>query len=821
MLKVNDIKERIRAYVTNRLENGNPKYTSDEIKESINLFVRFVYFNPGIKELEGLPRLLLPALQNILIERKEDVASLRTLSDTIEPFFKKVGISILKFNPDDILPLTLLPLIKKIDLNTALTIQKKVGDFPELTHENLTFYKDHEQYLYEICNSYLMRNKVHIAPFFLDFEILSITKDILTLLIYTVLKFKDKFNIIPEHAYESNYDENKMLFDFITFGNTSTEIKSQIIDAFILHHLIGKEEVQIESLKTFLDKYFYTDFTIGFVKRQISKLNERDRIEYSNIAKSSIRLSKGELSRIIDLISDYKDNEELFALYYKDILEKYGLQHHYDQILEEFTCFFEKNFDFDISEIYDGDESITENAILDGFITSLLKIINDNSIARSLVKDLLRLCEQSDFIVRLSASRVIGKISNPIYLQNYIRQVERYVYLDTQIVLYAICSDYISKAESENPYFNIVVELLNYKKIHTNIHLKFSKLYLSEVAFQIKLCLQLIPFENFTTEKLSNNVFYLFYQNLKGADLLFEEDSSLGEFMYNWLRLTEDDALDNNWEEIICSNISYLIKDLGIEIESFPYYEQKESACKLLENTIYKYALTPKSHPILVNDALMACHLSNRDIHKNEPFFLTWDKTFIQYRKEYKNAFSRYDLLSWHLYNPSKFLNNMELIEFRIDPKAITSEYLSILEGFGLQDKARTIFDNLNRLVDIKNISKDQRRKYIEVARQVFNENEFSYEITLPKEEFRNKVSISFESVLDNINQYFHSGRSKFSMDFYRQMMLNENYFRKVAETIKNQINNELSGNTFQEDYLDIITRLVEEYQKVITQHIK
>lgn len=821
MLKVNEIKDKIYTYVNGRFQSGEPKYTSLEVSDSINLFVRFVYFDSKIKELEGLPKLLLPSLQNLLIDKNGDIGSLRSLADSIEPYLKKIGIVILGYSKEEILPLSLMKLLKKINLNYALSNQQKPEDYPRLTPENIVYFKDKDEYLYEICNSYIIRNRVHIAPDFLDFEILSITKDILVLFVYSVLKFKERFDVIPVHDLESNYDENKMLFDFITFGNSTTEIKSQVIDAFILHYLIGKEVVLIESLKKSVENYFKADFSFGFITRQINKLNQHGRIEFTNVSKNSIRLSQAELGRIIKVISDYKDNEELFVLYYKDILDKYNLQVHYNSILEEFTSFFERNFDLDVREIYDGDEAISENNILDSFISSLSGIINDGSICKSLVRDLLHLCEQTDFIIRLSASRVIGKIPDPAYFQNYIRQVERYVYLDTQIILYAICSSYIAKAESENPYYNIVVELLNYKKTHTNIHFKFSKLYLTEVAFQVKLCLQLIPFEEYIEEKLSNNVFYLFYKHLKDAELLYEEDNSLDEFMYNWLNLTEDDALNNDWEEIISSNISYIIKELGIEIETLPYYEQRESACKLLEETIYKNSLAPKSHSILANDALMVCHLSNSDLHTNEPFFITWDKTFVQYRKEFKNTFGRAELLSWHLYNPSKFLNNMELIKFRIDPKTLTSEYLSILEGFGLQDKARTIFDNLNRLVDIKHISKDQRRRYIEAVREIFNEKEFSYELSMPKEEVSYKISTSFESILDNISQYFHSGQSKYSIDFYRQMMLNEKYFLLIAEIIKNQIKSELHTNVTRGDYMDKILKIVEEYQKVITENIR
>lgn len=157
----------------------------------------------------------------------------------------------------------------------------------------------------------------------------------------------------------------------------------------------------------------------------------------------------------------------------------------------------------------------------------------------------------------------------------------------------------------------------------------------------------------------------------------------------------------------------------------------------------------------------------------------------------------------------------MSLIDFKIDPKSITNEYLSIMESMGLHEKTRTIFDNMNRFLDIKNISKTQRRKYIELTKGIFNEKEFSYEINLPEVEIKAKISKPFETILDGINSYYHDSTTKYSIDFYRNMLLNEDYFLKVVEIIKNEIVLDIKGEK-KNDYKVSINALLEEYEKNI-----
>lgn len=814
MISWEDIKLKIHSTVRKPLTSGNPLFTEDEIMKGTVLFRKIILYKSGESELDGLSKIMVPALQDSLLDKKGELPSLRLLADSLEPFYKKILLICKGQSFSEINKLTLIPSLKMVGINNALSNQQSKADFPQLEESNLESFKNENEYLYEICSTYLIRNKVHNSPEFSDLEILTYVKDLLVVYIYTVLKYSTQIDLLvdPSIDLESAKNvlsggENKILFDFISFGNSTTEIKTQIIESYILHKLLDSNKLTHETIKDGLEEYLDYTLTPDFFRRSIEKLRTKKRIEF-NKETQELYLSSDEKQRLIKVQSLFNDNKELFLLYYSDIIERYELKDHSDEILEKLKEFFVVNYNIDIKEIRDEDSYDNEDSILEEFL-AYIKTLLDEKDSINLVKDLLKLCEESDFILRLSASTVIGNLTNPVHFENYVRKQKRLVYLDTQLILHALCTGYLSNCEYDNVYFRIVDELLKFQKLNPNIEFRFSRYYLSEVAYQLKMALLLIPFEGTTEHKLSTNVFYEFYEYLHSNDLLEDGHQSFADFLENWLLVTEDDALEPDCEKIISSNIGTLLLDeLSISVTTLPFYEDKETAVSVLDGIIKDRSnkLSSKSHYIMSNDALMVCHLSNKEIHQDEPFFLTWDKSFTPFRSAFKQKFKRQELISWHLFNPSKFINHMSLLEFKIDPKTITNDYLPILDSLGLHEKAKTIFDSMNRLTDIKDISKKQRRRYVQLTQQVFNEQEFGYEVDKP--EMIDNVIKPFETILDNINRYYHS-HSEYSIEKYKKMMLKEEYFIRLLDIIISEISN---GPEISNDLTSNIDKLLNEF---------
>jgi hypothetical protein len=814
------IKEKIKNNVSDILKNGRPSFS--DINGAIELFKKTLLYKSDIHELDGLPKVLVPALHEAYITNKGEIGSLRHIATSLDAYLKKLLVLAKNKPLRELNNVNLISLFKALHLNQELDSQA-YGGYPQLEKENLDSFKGKDEYLEYLGYARVIRNEVHNSPNWNEIEVFTYLRNILVVYLYATVIYKTELQGLPrkeviasKSVEKMDTGENKMLFDFISFGNTTTEIKTQAINAYILHFLTNNVGDTITSIIENTNRYFGNQLSSKFFERRVNALIQNGQIEYADTTKNNLRLTLNEKERISKITKDFTENKELFFLYFDEILVKYNIETYSESLIEQLKGFFEANFNIDVIEAYDKGIEIVEdeNSIYSGLINYLKGITNDDTKTEALFRDLLELCHNSDFLVRISASKVFSRLTNPDQFQNYLRIQKRVVYLDTQIVLHALCLNYSKNIKYDNIFYRVTDELIDFVKQDDNIELKVSKRYLSEVVYQLKLALLLIPFEDFNQRNLSNNLFYLFYIYLKENELLEAKDEGFGNFLENWLLISEDDVYDSDFEQIAKSGLQNLLKDeLDISVVQLPHYDIRESAVSVLEEVIKKKLLKPKSHYVMVNDALMVCHLSDKEFHDIEPFFLTWDKSFTDYRKLFKSKFSRLEPISWHLFNPSKFLNHMSLLDFKIDPKSITNEYMSIIDSLGIHEKTQTIYDNINKLLDLKDISKGQRRKYVQIAGDIFNDKEFSYDVNLPDDSIVENLSDSFSEIIERINHYYYNKDSNYSIHTYRKVMLVEESFVKIANVIAKEIKESMKSEKYSNKFLKEIDEVLKEYE--------
>lgn len=819
------IVEKIYNNTSEVLKNGDPKFNEQEIRAAIDLMFRVIKSPTEIEPLQGLPKLLIPDFQNFFIEDRGNLSSLLNIAKYFESFLKKVAFSIDRLEENQIERITLIPLLKTLGINDDLSNQSGHG-YPYFSENHKSQFVGKKEYLLNLYNCYHVRNQVHTAPNFNEVKIYNYIQDVLVSYLFTCLCFKDSLSTLPNSPIESDYsknefdkEENKMLYDFISYGNTSTELKGQILDAFILHHLIAIDSMNIDQMKLVCEEYFQVKFDDRFFARRIMKLEMSSKIEYIDSIKKSFLLTESEKSRLTSVKAEYEENKELFLLMYNDAVSNHRVDDYFDPLMEELAKFFTLFFQTDIKEAkFEGDQlTDLENSCYEPLMEYLRTICESEEVSRSLFKELLSICADNDFIIRLSASQVLGKVSNSNQFQNYMRLQKKEVFLDTQIVLYALCTGYDGYDDGyENPYYKIVEELMEFRKSENNIELCFSRKYLNEVAHHLKMALHLIAFEGSGYEKYSSNVFYSFYNYLKENDCLVEEHKSFADFMEEWMLLTEEDAYSNNFTEIAIENISTVIKeDLSISIESLPHYDSREAVISELEKTIRSKQLPARYDMPLSNDALMLCHLENDDLYESEPFFLSWDKSFIEYRRTFKAKFKRGNPYTWHLFNPAKFINHISFLNLKIDTKSISNEYMCVLNNDTLMEQGRCLVDTMNKFLDIRTIGKEQKRKYIKILKSIFNEDEFSTDISPELANNLNAVTNPFNNVLDIINSHYHDKSANFSFEDYRNTLLNENCFKEITKSIGEEVKAKLSKD------IPIVTQLISKIDDIIEKHLQ
>ncbi|MGB8192727.1 MAG: hypothetical protein WCF67_12445, partial [Chitinophagaceae bacterium] len=357
---------------------------------------------------------------------------------------------------------------------------------------------------------------------------------------------------------------------------------------------------------------------------------------------------------------------------------------------------------------------------------------------------------------------------------------------------YILCLNYVKKPEYKSVYYQTAEELIDLTKKNRNIKLKVSRLYLQEVAYQLKLALLLIPFEDIATGNISSNVFFQFYWHLKENDLLESEDNNFAAFLQSWFNLYEEDAYDPKFQSIAYANLYKILSDadLSIEVETLPQYDNKNDAVEVLHSVLDEdnFKFRPKN--AIDNDAIMMCHLCNGDAHILEPFFLTWDKAFTRFRKFYIERYRRGNSITFHLFNPARFLNHYSLINIKINSKALTDDLLSIMDSNSVHQKTQTIWDSINKFLHIDSINSFQRRRYVNRIK-VLLETELDYTIDdLNDIEKANRILRPFEEILSKINDYF-TYNSNFKFTDYRDLLLTEEYFDKISALIFSDVASE------------------------------
>ncbi len=782
-----EIKEEIKRDIGNTFQVNTPVFP--DIDKGIELFQKVIYSKIGTFELGGLHRTLPPALHEAYTNKVGQLGPLRIIADSLEPYFKKIALIANLDTPPSILTKQLIPLLKLLQLNNALTTQT-YGHYPQLIETELQNYKGQPEYIEYICCAYLTRNKVHEAPDWNRKTVIEKLTNLLVVFIYSALKYQVQIetgDATPQTKISDRIgDDQKYLYYFISFGSTTNRIRNQIVSSFILNHLQEKIILSSEEIQRSTNEFFSVDMNNSYYQTLLQKSVTEGQLEYIKDQKK-YKLSPEEKNRIISVQNNFEENKKIFFLFLEDIAVKYSIIQHITQLFDKLQEFIESNYNIDVAEAYDKGIEIAkdENQAYHSFITFLQTLLPDKTAANNLCKDLLELSKDSDFLLRMCASKAFANLTNPDRFEQYIHQQERVVYLDTQIILSVLCLNYVPNASYDNIYYQTAEELIQLTQKNRNIKLKVSRLYLQEVAYQLKLALLLIPFEEIGQEKLSSNVFYQFYYHLKENNNLDELDETFGDFMNSWFNLFEEDAYDARFHSIAYSNLYNFLtnQDLNIEVETLPQYDNKPEAVEVLYKVLdsENFKFRPKN--AIDNDSVMICHLTNADLHPIEPFFLTWDKIFTKFRKEYINKYKRNNAISFHLFNPARFLNHYSLLNLKINPKAITDDFISLMDSNNIHEKTQTIWDSVNKFLNIDNINSQKRKKYIVKIKELF-EQELDYTIDdLNDVTKTQKVLQPFEEIMSTINDYF-SYSSSFTLVQYRNILLSEEYFDKVSKLI-------------------------------------
>jgi hypothetical protein len=434
--------------------------------------------------------------------------------------------------------------------------------------------------------------------------------------------------------------------------------------------------------------------------------------------------------------------------------------------------------------------------------------VGSENNANELFFNLLVVCEQNDFLHRISLGNVFANLSNPAQFQNYVRIARKNVYLDTQILIYTLCTWYEKVDDFENVYYRTVRELIDFSDRHSNVKLYTTTLYVAETAYHLKEALLLIPFEevDFLQKfKASNNVLYKFYKHLKDTQKLDDNidnfENFLGEF-----DLFYDDIYDKKFIQIASELIIKYLESLNIEIIEIPKVD-KDPAFEIFKNSL---TISGKLRPEITigNDAILMTYLSSRANHEFEPIFTTWDTAFYEARKRYFAKFRGSN--SWHLFSPAKLLNHLSLLEFEVNAQSLTNDFLSILYSPENTSKADNFLDAMSNLFDI---GKEEKRRYLVRLKQFSNEYVLEVNKVDTGVEHEKEETQPIEILINRLTYHYKNWNNPYNLDDLKAVFDNSDYFDRIMNVFKRELEN-LSNN------LEVSKNLFTDIDEVIQENI-
>ena len=767
------IKQHLELYCKNAFEEINFPMTEAEISENLTVFHNLINMKCGYALLSSYGHDVRDALQKCCITEIGSSNQLKVFLTSIDSFLKRIILFTGIDNYNNIDRKKLMGLVKILPIYSTI---------PNLEITPFENFKNDGSGLYAFAMTWKARNQeTHNSP---NWDVSTVTtyfKFSISFIVIVIAKLKPlllshfpDITATPILLETIESKEEFRAYDFINFGKTSNEIRNEIIDCYLLHYIKENISVNQNELIPKVQKFIgHLDTKIS-VKTAIRRLISKNKLKYDS--NQNIILTDNERARLEENSRNYLENIHLFNDSLGDILKEYGIEKNLVEIKNAFSEFLDENFSLILGDAIVPPTALPSTNSVVNLFTVLRKFIHEEEKINKLYEQLINLCRNNDILVRLSLGKAYGTLTNPERFSQYVKNQERIVYLDTHFLLYLICLNE-DLAIGENWIFKIAKTLYELSLSQKGLILKFGSQYLGEVVYHLKNALKLIHLEEFPHFKTgipTNNVFYQHYLSLYKENLLPDDIKNFADYIEVQFAMKEEDLEDIHFKQIAQKNIVDKLLDLNITIEDIPHYTEEEiSASRDLFNEALKITNTEKSFHVLNNDIIMG-HFLFQECQTYEPFFLTQDNSFSIFRKLYIEKFLRKSFWAWHLFTPSKFVNHLELLEFKIDIDAISEDLLSLIESDSFKNKSRTFVDINNKLIDINGLTGTKRREYSKLNFELLKGFEFSNlndELTNPSA-IPNRIG----EIWDDVRSFVSDLGPINENNFYKNLLDSANY---------------------------------------------
>lgn len=563
-------------------------------------------------------------------------------------------------------------------------------------------------------------------------------------------------------------DKDKLFYDLVGFGEAA-DVKLKIVEAYILQCLYDEGSLAKDELISKCMCKFRSSENEQFYSKLLNRLHSREnRISYDHSA-MLYKLTENEFLKISDATKKNNLDESLFLSSIKKVLEDY----HQEKDLEEYINLLYSSYihSFELRLSQDSQNTIEDAKSIVHFATQQLK---DESIAKAMVEEMLKICDENKYIQRNCAGKVFSSTIDIDTLKNYADNKKR-VFVDTTLPLHMLCFFNHPVKDVKNYYYVLSCSMIEFCK-KRNIQLYMTRTYFKEVVYHVKEAINLIPYSQIPgIEQLggSKNVFYNFYYHLrrlgKLEDLTYFDYLNEMKFRYYPMPGTLEQEL-----ELQLNNIGIRIIDVSKKYDI-------DNTRKLLDLELIATGKN-KSQFGLNDDAIMMCFLADRDIetHPIDPIFVTWDRTLF---KVMPSFFDHNPLAQrWMQFTPSQFIDRYSLLTFSVNEETISKEMLAMLSG-DIEERTNSLLDSLSLIL---NPDDQMGRKYIDKLAAMKDNKIYitNRKSDAPQEEMLDDSLDSFMNSLTTHYKKTEKGLSRLKCLFSKAELMDD-VIKVIADNIK------------------------------------
>ncbi len=368
--------------------------------------------------------------------------------------------------------------------------------------------------------------------------------------------------------------KSKVLFDVFSTGGGVADIKYDFINSHIQLFLYDNGQASKDEIIEHVNNSLNTTLHEKVYSTQLAKQQKQGLID--NRGNSIYDLTEKTKAMISEIQNLSPNQENLLINNVRQCLKKYSFDTITKEIITKIYYLYNAHYEAEIDELNSNVDSFEpkERKIYQ----ELVKFVKSKGVqkndANSLVKDILAICGQSEYLNKISISNLFTSLFKSNKLDEYLDQFNRNIFLDTQVLLQIICYEFKDTEYKDNLYSS--AKYLSQQKEFLNGQVKFHTTsdYVEEVAGhlweanKIKRLLEL-PFVEFLGP--IEECFFNYYNYLREGNEIFEDFDEFVERLFN----IELNTISNtDFVNEIYEDIHESLENIGIEIHEVPFFEK-------------------------------------------------------------------------------------------------------------------------------------------------------------------------------------------------------------------------------------------------------